>query len=644
MNRSNTNTLAPIPINSNSLNTDIDTHGLLTSPIKIPSTTIQTSSPGKRPRPNFNSLHNERYSHSLRDFPLNHFNRQLTVEKATFDPIHAPSQQQQTSSLNVPGNTSTSTTHSAANQDMNDLRTPTMGSPTPMHLLHLQDDIPLPSSSSSSSSKIPEKSLAATMKKQDTQYSHSPPRSIITKLKSPSLPKPERRRSDKKKKRKLPPVNGTATPSEVFHRNLVDAVSNVEDSDENEQYVYPYSHHDNTASSITSSKKQYPTIKRHLLSANGFRRSIPRPLINSAPGSFLSLQKQQQQHQQAPTTSNTGGFLHDLVNRAMSSLFKWVKNRQQQIPQDEEVRHDYYRPKLRNYVMDHPRSSHMSFPHPWAYEYSSSDDDEEDEDEDDDDEDDEHEGDIDDVDSKYEYSNYHQQLNDNYRFGERTALLRHHLIHKKRRYHHHHSTGLSCRILRNTCISLFVFILVMMIFTVYRAEPLTDLTASMGHSLASDKELIFNLRVQANNWNWWTVRIQEADLSIFAFSDLLPLNMTYGVDPAEYLGACQEFDQPLSFTSSVLLPQHERATTSTQIKIKSPGADSSGNQRWSQLIRSPFGLVTRGVIKYRPFPLFKLSAHQSIPLCVVTHVDPTLATLNDDSDHGYCSHYLVSPS
>lgn len=29
-------------------------------------------------------------------------------------------------------------------------------------------------------------------------------------------------------KKKLPPMSGTATPSEVFHRNLVDAVSNVE--------------------------------------------------------------------------------------------------------------------------------------------------------------------------------------------------------------------------------------------------------------------------------------------------------------------------------------------------------------------------------------------------------------------------------
>jgi hypothetical protein len=105
------------------------------------------------------------------------------------------------------------------------------------------------------------------------------------------------------------------------------------------------------------------------------------------------------------------------------------------------------------------------------------------------------------------------------------------------------------------------------------------------------------------------------------------------------LGTCQQFDQPLSFTSSVLLPHHERATAATQIKIKSPGGEDR-NPRWSRLIRSPFGLVTRGVIQYRPFPLFGLSTRHSIPLCVVTHVDP--ASFVDGSDHGYCSHYIAS--
>jgi hypothetical protein len=74
------------------------------------------------------------------------------------------------------------------------------------------------------------------------------------------------------------------------------------------------------------------------------------------------------------------------------------------------------------------------------------------------------------------------------------------------------------------------FILAMMFLTVYRAEPLTDVSASMGHVLASDKELIFDLLIKANNWNWWTVRIQEADLSVFAFSELVPAlqNKTFG--------------------------------------------------------------------------------------------------------------------
>lgn len=57
----------------------------------------------------------------------------------------------------------------------------------------------------------------------------------------------------------------------------------------------------------------------------------------------------------------------------------------------------------------------------------------------------------------------------------------------------------------------------------YRAKPLTDIKVSMGRVLASDKELIFDLHVKANNWNWWTVHVADADISLFAFSQVVPL-------------------------------------------------------------------------------------------------------------------------
>lgn len=44
----------------------------------------------------------------------------------------------------------------------------------------------------------------------------------------------------------------------------------------------------------------------------------------------------------------------------------------------------------------------------------------------------------------------------------------------------------------------------------------------IGRVLATDKELIFDLKVQAENWNWWTIHIADADISVFAFSQIVP--------------------------------------------------------------------------------------------------------------------------
>lgn len=115
----------------------------------------------------------------------------------------------------------------------------------------------------------------------------------------------------------------------------------------------------------------------------------------------------------------------------------------------------------------------------------------------------------------------------------------------------------------------------------------------MDRVLATDKELIFDLKIQAENWNWWTIHVADADISVFAFSQIVPgsgiiishnTNMsiqdggTRGVDPAEYLGNLVHFDEPLSIKSNVFHPKEREAIS--QIRIKSPGADARGNERW----------------------------------------------------------------
>lgn len=132
----------------------------------------------------------------------------------------------------------------------------------------------------------------------------------------------------------------------------------------------------------------------------------------------------------------------------------------------------------------------------------------------------------------------------------------------------------------NLCAGLVLFILATLFISVYRATPLTNLSINMGRVLASDKELIFDLHAYASNWNWWTVRIPEADISVFAFTQPLSLddNGTTIHDPAEFLGSVNRFDEPLAFYPSLLIDGPSSAIT--QIRIKSPGADKSGNENW----------------------------------------------------------------
>jgi hypothetical protein len=97
----------------------------------------------------------------------------------------------------------------------------------------------------------------------------------------------------------------------------------------------------------------------------------------------------------------------------------------------------------------------------------------------------------------------------------------------------------------------------------------------MGRVLSSDKELIFDLHVRAANKNAWTIHVADADMSIFAFSQKVASSpVLEGADPAEYLGGFYHFDEPLSF------PHTNTTDAVSQIRIKSPGADKSGNERW----------------------------------------------------------------
>ncbi|GAN07991.1 hypothetical protein MAM1_0185c07496 [Mucor ambiguus] len=374
------------------------------------------------------------------------------------------------------------------------------------------------------------------------------------------------------KRKKLPPMSGTATPSEVFHRNLVDAVSNVEDSDENEQYVYPYSGN-NTDS--TYHMNSTDTIHR-TTSSSLYRPQSTRSFINNSS-----------QHDLLPTKSSSG-FLGDLLRPI---LFK-SKSDSKAIYKQQREEH-FTRPKLRSYVMDHPYNQTTQTAKDWfdgkhsppLYQGGS---------------------------RRKMYSTYGIGGNDGgYTTDDEEAqhLLATHPTRRSQQQlqqQQHRKQINACRV------------------------------------LSSDKELIFDLHISAINSNVWTIHVAEADISIFAFSQVVPVSslipspIARGVDPAEYLGGFYHFDEPLSFPSS-LITKHP-VTAISQIRIKSPGADKSGNERWSRIIRYPYGLVVRGVLKYRPLA-FLSPYPQSLTICDVVRVNPTTDKVSEDPDQGFCLSY-----
>ncbi|CAM0137304.1 unnamed protein product [Umbelopsis sp. WA50703] len=204
------------------------------------------------------------------------------------------------------------------------------------------------------------------------------------------------------------------------------------------------------------------------------------------------------------------------------------------------------------------------------------------------------------------------------------------------------------------CITMFV----MAALLITAASPLSDIqVTTIGNVLSSQKELIFDLHVQASNRNWWTVKMVHADISIFASSHFVPLHVQasnqtnatqvvktsslgQAADPAEFLGSIYQFDEPLQFQPAGLF-EPQVTTSVSQVQIKQPGNtddDNSGNERWSRLIRYPYELTVRGVLKYRIIPYFTITQVHTSRVCNVASVNPSTGKVSDapSSDKAIC--------
>ncbi|KAG4438705.1 hypothetical protein IFR05_005832 [Cadophora sp. M221] len=166
-------------------------------------------------------------------------------------------------------------------------------------------------------------------------------------------------------------------------------------------------------------------------------------------------------------------------------------------------------------------------------------------------------------------------------------------------------------------------------FTFATTQPLTDVKIlALKNIIASEQDVILDMKVQARNPNLVVVSIDSTDLVIFAKSkyagtdtewwkhpsgtDLLrrglrkrdddPLDPPLGDDPNNspnlVIGHVYEFYSPLTFEGS---PFHAEPYSSLgQIRIDHPGNDTTpaGSERWGRVVQHEFDLIVRGTLKY----------------------------------------------
>ena len=176
--------------------------------------------------------------------------------------------------------------------------------------------------------------------------------------------------------------------------------------------------------------------------------------------------------------------------------------------------------------------------------------------------------------------------------------------------------------------------------------------------LASEQEIMLDLLVQATNPNIAQITISDMDVNVFAKSShvadpapesieygkerkqLLSIQSRDGVDegtdpicpPSEpdcdlpgdhdqqtmLLGRVFHFDSSLSFEPSPFrrLPSN----SSGELRLARPGnrTESGGSQRWERVIKHPFELIVRGILKYQ-LPLSTRVQTRSIGASVLVH-------------------------
>lgn len=200
-------------------------------------------------------------------------------------------------------------------------------------------------------------------------------------------------------------------------------------------------------------------------------------------------------------------------------------------------------------------------------------------------------------------------------------------------------------------LALFFTAIIVILFMC--SKPLYDVRVKdIRNVLASEAELMLDLRVYAVNPNLVAIQVSDLDVNIFAKSRYVgtsaywrdrsrqdhtePLpsreyhtseGVDKGTDPIDIpetdlqtmlLGRIFEFDSPLIFDPSPI--RRQSLPTMGEVRLAKPGnrTEAGGSARWERVLQHDFELIVRGVLKYST-PITSALRSASIGGSVLVH-------------------------
>ncbi|KAJ2456254.1 Vacuolar inheritance and morphology protein [Coemansia sp. RSA 2336] len=182
---------------------------------------------------------------------------------------------------------------------------------------------------------------------------------------------------------------------------------------------------------------------------------------------------------------------------------------------------------------------------------------------------------------------------------ETTPLFRRHVARRKQ-------PGLVARAARAVLVSVLLAASLFALVALFNltSAPLADVEAiKITNILATEKELLFIVHVQATNPNIRQVLVERADIGVFAAAAVSPGGMPRAANtsaPAILLGNVYELNDPMRFSPGSLRKEATDVET-TQISIHRPGGvddDGSDSSKWRDLLKGPYDLTVRGTLQY----------------------------------------------